>query len=55
MSYKDFLTYFSGLTVCKVRNWDEARIKGKFVKVTDVDDPNIEVIMSKWYYSLEIT
>ena len=54
MSYKDFLSKFSGVTICKVKNWDEVRIKGKFIKVQDVDDSNIEVVMSKWYYTLEI-
>lgn len=33
ISYKDFLSNFAGVTVCKVKNWDEVRIKGKFVKV----------------------
>jgi calpain-15 len=37
-----------------VRNWDEVRIKGKFVKVQDIEDANIEVVMSKWYYSLDL-
>jgi len=55
MSYKDFLQHFGGVTICKVKNWDEVRIRGKFVKVQDIDDPNIEVIMSKWYYSMEVS
>lgn len=33
ISYKDFLEHFAGINICKVRNWDEVRIKGKFVKV----------------------
>ena len=54
MNYQDFITNFAGVNICKVKNWDEVRIKGKFVKVQDLDDSNIEIVMSKWYYSLEI-
>jgi calpain-15 len=52
MSYQDFVNYFKAVSICKVRNWDEVRIKGKFVRVQDIDDPNIEVVLSKWYYSV---
>ena len=54
ISFKDFLRYFAQLSVCKVRNWNDVRVKGKFVKVQDVDDKNLEVVLSKWYYSVEI-
>jgi calpain-15 len=54
IAYRDFLEHFAGVNICKVRNWDEVRIKGKFVKVQDIEDQNIEVVMSKWYYSLEV-
>jgi len=33
MSWKDFLRYFRNVNICKVRHWNEIRIKGKFVKV----------------------
>lgn len=33
MSYQDFMTFFKGLNICKVKNWDEVRIKGKFIRV----------------------
>jgi len=55
MSYKDFLTYFRCVNICKVRNWNEVRIKGKFIRVQDIDDPNIEIVLSKWYYSVIYT
>lgn len=54
MSYEDLLKNFYCLNVCKVRNWDEVRIKGKFIKIQEIDDPDIEVTLSKWYYSIEI-
>jgi hypothetical protein len=40
MSYRDFLRNFIGITVCKVRNWEEVRTKGKFIKVYDSEDPD---------------
>eukprot|EP00357_Protocruzia_adherens_P011223 CAMPEP_0115030694 /NCGR_PEP_ID=MMETSP0216-20121206/37993_1 /TAXON_ID=223996 /ORGANISM="Protocruzia adherens, Strain Boccale" /LENGTH=823 /DNA_ID=CAMNT_0002408007 /DNA_START=44 /DNA_END=2515 /DNA_ORIENTATION=+ len=54
MSYEDFLKNFRCSNICKVKNWDEVRIKGKFIRVQDLEDPNIEVVMSKWYYSLDV-
>lgn len=50
MCWKDFLTYFKGINVCKSINWEEVRIKGKFIKVTDIEDENIDIVLSKWYY-----
>lgn len=55
MCWKDFLMYFKGINVCKVRNWDDVRIKGKFIKVTDIEDSNIDVVLSKWYYTFPLS
>jgi calpain-15 len=54
MSYDDMIKNFYCLNVCKVKNWDEVRIKGKFIKIQEIDDADIEITLSKWYYSLEI-
>ena len=54
MCFEDFIKYFRCLNVCRVRNWEEVRIKGKFIRVQNIDDPDIEVVLSKWYYSLDI-
>lgn len=54
MDWKDFLSHFRCVNICKVRNWDEVRIKGKFIRVQDLDDPNIEIVLSKWYYSVRL-
>jgi len=54
MSYQEVVTYFKSLNVCRVRNWNEVRIKGKFLRVQDVDQTNLEVVLSKWYYSVEV-
>ena len=52
MSLEDFFSNFRSLNVCRVKNWEEVRIKGKFIRVQDIDDSNIEVVMSKWYYAV---
>ena len=54
LGYEEFLGHFRSVSICKVKNWDEVRIKGKFVKVQDVDDTNMEIVLSKWYYSFDL-
>lgn len=54
MSYQDVLSKFKTLNVCRVKNWDEVRIKGKFIRLQDIDDPNVEIVISKWYYSIDL-
>ena len=33
MCYDDFLQHFTSINICRVKNWEEVRIKGKFVRV----------------------
>jgi calpain-15 len=54
MSYLEAVSYFKSLNVCRVQNWNEIRIKGKFLRVQDIEQPSIEVVLSKWYYQVEV-
>ncbi|OMJ86345.1 hypothetical protein SteCoe_12132 [Stentor coeruleus] len=54
MSFEDFVKNFEALHVCRVKNWDEVRIKGKFIRVQDVEDQTLEVVVSKWFYSIDL-
>ena len=54
MCFEDFTSLSKGVNVCRVKNWEEVRIKGKFIWVQNIDDSNIEVVLSKWYYSVDI-
>ena len=54
MAFSDFLSYFQAVNICCVKNWQELRIKGKFIRVQDMEDPNIEVVLSKWYYNIDL-
>lgn len=52
MNYADFLTHFSSITICLVKNFKEARIKGMFKKTRT---GTLENISSAFYYTLEVT
>lgn len=54
MSYEDILKRFSSLIVCKAINMDEIRLRGKFLRIQDVNEPQHEIVISKWYYSIEV-
>ncbi len=34
LAYEDFLKEFNFLSVCYTKNWEEVRIRGKFVLIT---------------------
>lgn len=52
MCFDDFTKYFRSINVCKVRNWQEARIRGKFLRRKDANEPANEQVVSKFYYKL---
>jgi len=39
MSFDDAMTRFACLNVCKAINMHEVRIKGKFLRIQDIEDP----------------
>ena len=43
MSFKDFCKFFDSLDVCRLRNWDEARIRGRFIRYSDPINPTAEI------------
>lgn len=54
MSFEDFSNLFDSLDVCRVANWDELRLRGRYIRYNDVMDPENEVVVSKWIYALEV-
>jgi hypothetical protein len=42
MCFDDFIKYFRSLNVCRVRNWQENRIRGKFLRLKDEADDTFE-------------
>lgn len=35
MSYEDFIQKFASLNVCRIANWDENRLRGKFIRIQE--------------------
>ncbi len=54
MCYQDFVANFDSLDVCRTSNWDEMVLRGRFIRFNDVNDPENEIVVSKWLYALEI-
>lgn len=56
MSYEDVVKNFTILDVCKTREMEEVRIRGKFLRIQDVDagDPTNELVVSKWFYRMHL-
>lgn len=54
MSFDDFIKQFESLDVCRVANWEELRLRGKFIRYFDMNDPDNEIVASKWIYGLEV-
>lgn len=38
MSFKDFSENFETFDVCRARNWDEVRIRGRFIRFSDTEN-----------------
>lgn len=38
MCFSDFVANFDSLDVCRVRNWDEIRIRGRFIRFADTEN-----------------
>ena len=49
MKFKDFIYEFSSYAVCYISNWNEVRIRGKFVLLKEEIN-----IISKWYYYIKL-
>lgn len=54
ISLTDFVEIFETLDVCRVRNWDEVRVRGRFIRFQDSENTTVEVVQSKWIYALDV-
>ena len=54
MSYSDFVECFDSFDVCRVRNWDEVRVRGRFIRFMDASNATNEVVVSKWFYVVDV-
>ena len=53
LKFDDFLKEFASFAVCYAKNWDEVRIRGKFVLLKE-QDTSLEFTLSKWYYCIQL-
>lgn len=54
MAYEEFFEYFNNLTICKVQNWHELRLKGKFIKVIEESPEASDWVISQFYYTFHL-
>lgn len=54
MGFDDFMLKFDSISVCRVTDWDELRLRGKFIRYNDVKETQHEAVVSKWFYALEV-
>ena len=54
ISYEDFFKNFCSITVCKVENWNEIRLRGIFMRCMEAEDADEDFILSKFYYSFRL-
>ena len=59
MCFDDFFEHFTSVNVLKVKQWQEIRLKGKFIRVKQVDNPLIgaqdqDWVISKFYYTFTV-
>ena len=51
LTYDKFLSEFSSLAVCFINNWNEIRLRGKFI---NIQNENNNIAISKYYYSINL-
>ena len=52
MAFEDFITHFTEVTICRVRQYHEARVKGTFIKHQVGENLHV---LSKWAYTLTVS
>lgn len=52
MCWEDFYTRYVSINICWMKNWNEIRLKGKFIKCQNAQDPNDDYVMSKFFYTV---
>jgi hypothetical protein len=52
MSFKDFVDNFRSLNVCKVKDWEEVRVKGEFTNFLRDSHQDQLSLRSRFFYEL---
>ena len=54
MCLEDFIMRFSSVNICQVSNWEEIRLKGKFIRAKEKREDGDDWVISKFYYTFTI-
>lgn len=54
MSLEDFFPRYKSITFCDVRNWNELRLRGKYIKVKSKKNESQDQVISKFYYTFDV-
>ena len=54
IAYEDFFKYFNSITISQVSNWYELRLRGKFLRCWEKEDPDEDWVLSKFYYTFKL-
>lgn len=54
MKFEDFIERFDSMDICRVKKWDELRLRGRYIRYQDAKDKDIELVGSKWLYAMEV-
>ena len=54
LSLDEYLQNFNTLVICRTIDWSEIRVKGKFIRVKSSDDPDIEKVLTKFFYKVHV-
>lgn len=54
LSLAEAVSFFQTMSVCRVKDWHEVRLPGKFVRVYDSKDESYDAVLSKWFYHVEV-
>ena len=55
ISLEDFYTNFTGIHCCKVDEWNEIWLPGKFIWVKDSADASNDMVLSNYYYEVSFS
>ena len=50
MKLEDFKELFKSVSVVRLKNWEETRSRGKFLRIQDKVNLSNEIVLSRWYY-----
>ena len=55
LTIEECLKIFQYLNICFLQNFEETKVRGKFIRLKDVDNDQLEIIQSRMYYNLKLS